>query len=332
MAGDNSNPLNLNPAHFSEPKRNSVFSSLFLVFLITALVPLGVYLVGQRTDLIPQATTPTPQLGETSLNLDSPKKSLSVGEEFTVQVYLKSGLESSNLISTKINFPKDSLEVKSVNINPTQKTDISYFLKKWLDSSFDNNSGQINLVATIPSPGLVTKLDQNYLLSEITFKSKSPGIFKIEFDNQNSSIFSTKDNLNILKNKDPLDLQIDGGVAVDPTESSPSAQTLELTSPQGGAAYLYSSVVPVTWQSNGVGVVQISLLRNDELQGHLATAEAKLGQFEFIPSKTISQSLTKPLNSFKLRISSLDQKLASESKGPFEILNLQTLPQVATDA
>lgn len=335
MAQDNSNPLNLSPARFSEPKRNSALSSLFLLILITALIPLGVYLVGQRTDLIPQAATPIPPVGETILKLNYSQNTINVGEEFIVQVLIKSDLQPANLISTKINFPKDNLSVKSINLNPGQKEDTGYFLKKWLDYSFDNNSGQINLLASIPPPGLLTKAGQDkYLLSEITFQPILPGDSKIELAAQSSAVYSFQENLNILKTASPpLELQINGESIQNQTESTPSAQVLELTSPQGGEAYLYNSHIPVIWQSKVDDIIQISLLRNDQLQGYIATAEAKVGRYDLIPSQVIAQSLLNPLHSFKLRISSQNSPAqSSQSKGPFEILNLPSLPSLATSA
>src|SRR5260221_4264525 len=159
----------LPPPEFNLPpvnkSRKNILSVLLLLFLVLA-VGIGVYLTLNPTNFLPQALTPLPFQPQTSLNLEKSPTQVAK-DELAVDVVVRSDIDPTNLVATKIKFPSDSLEVKSIATGSAKV--------KWIKENFDNSLGEINLDAGIPNPGLKTNSQSStnkLTLTTIVFKTK----------------------------------------------------------------------------------------------------------------------------------------------------------------
>ncbi len=189
--------------------KRSLASVLGVLILLLGL-PIGVYLVSQETDFLPKASTPlTNQISETSMVLTSNQTNFSTGEEIAVAVIVHSDSDPANLFVAKIDFPKDLLFVTGIATSSAKFANGDYFVQKWIQTSFDNDAGEITLAGGVANPGFKTdtKNSTKSVLATVIFKAKKDGTASLVL-RDTSAIYRNSDNSNILKSKSDLTLQI----------------------------------------------------------------------------------------------------------------------------
>lgn len=111
------------------------------------------------------------------------------GDEFIVNINVWSQNEAANLFVAKLSYDPSSLEVMRIEKGTV--------LTSWAEEFFDNQTGQISLVAGLPRPGLKTTEGNDPLMAKVIFKSKKVGNTEISVT-ADSRIYSNSDNSNIL--------------------------------------------------------------------------------------------------------------------------------------
>lgn len=201
-------------------QRGVIAQVLILILLILGAI-VGVYLVQNRTNLLPKAGGSAPIGPQTNFELvginDCPlglmcielfRKRPKVGEEFEVKLYARSDLETANLFSAKLNFPNKSLEIVKI------KTENS-FVKNWVENDYSNEDGTVSLVGGVPNPGFQTQTGgESALMATIIFKGVKEGESTIVFTDS-SAIYSNLNNINILTRKEPYTVSVRSGSADD---------------------------------------------------------------------------------------------------------------------
>lgn len=112
-----------------------------------------------------------------------------LNSQFSIDINIWSQNEAANLFSAQLKFNPENLEVVSI-----QKGTV---LTNWVDSSFVNSTGDVSLVAGLPSPGLKTTQGNDPLMAKVFFKGKKAGAATIIMTNE-SAIYSNSDNANII--------------------------------------------------------------------------------------------------------------------------------------
>lgn len=339
------------------PVRSFIFS-LITVFVLLIALPIGVYLVGQNTNFIPQAATPAPKpvqdQGDTSFSFDL-KQDQITNTRVGVNVLIHSDVHEASLFATKISFPKELLSVESIATSSAQKdADSAQIAAKWVDTSIDNDSGTITLIAGVPRPGLKTQADKKYVLATIYFTPKINAQAKLAFD-PNSKIYQTSPSTILPTKKTDVLLKVPNpGVEPSPAcvpyppcfDQTPScdlpepsggwcrtpqsvgtkqssAPSLQLIAPNGGDALNLTSQQMIKWQSSNLSEVDVQILMNDQLLGRIASAPASLGQIPWNPQEVIYPAFANTNNTFKIALVGRSDKgvtVSDESKGPFSIL------------
>ena len=218
------------------------FAHILLLLLLLAGLVVGVYLVQQKTNLLPKASflPPPPPPAEVSLSLSPVFKNLpdpapllqsqevkeetngfpvqikptyQVGDYIPVILLARSDIDEANLFVSKIKFDKDLLEVISVDMPDipvgSQAPIITLsFVKNWVEQTFDNNEGTISLTGGVPTPGYKTQLgDYPGVMSFIIFRAKKEGTAAVSFM-EDSQILRNYDNQNILQVKNNTQIVI----------------------------------------------------------------------------------------------------------------------------
>ncbi|GEM_PF-2590558 len=190
------------------------FVHILLIILLLVGLVVGVYLVQQRTNLLPKAAISKPTGPETSLTLISKdecqqgficilgfKENPQQGEELRVALYVRSDIDEANLFTAKIKFPQDLVEVVGFKKEGS-------LIQSWVEEFYDNGLGIISLVGGVPSPGFKTKMGQeSVFMTSIVFKAKTVGKGNISFSDD-SQILRNIDNVNILNIKRDAEVSI----------------------------------------------------------------------------------------------------------------------------
>lgn len=200
------------------PKLNQrgVIAHLLLLLLLGAGLVAGVYLLQKGPlNFLPKASLSKPTGPETSFTLVGPS-GCTAGilciiygqhapeEEFTVKLYARSDIETANLFTAKMTFPKDLVVVKEIQIESEGS-----FIKNWVENFYDNNTGDISLVGGVPSPGLQTQTGgESSLMATIVFRAKAIGKGTVAFTDS-SAILSNLNNINILTIKRGYDINVE---------------------------------------------------------------------------------------------------------------------------
>ena len=209
--------------------------------LLLSVIPLGVYLVGQKQFFKPKAAgpisipTPTPA-PETSFSIIAPA-SASPSGQVKVSLWARSDIDWANLFVAKLKFSKELLEVAEIATNqkpgcvprpaclnqnpvcliaePPEGWCPPGFIQNWVENIFDNSQGTISLVGGVPSPGYKTLDGQGGLMAEIVFNIKGVGVADLSFDGT-SAIYRNSDNADILtvKRGASIDVQTPEGFEV----------------------------------------------------------------------------------------------------------------------
>lgn len=115
--------------------------------------------------------------------------SYQLNSQFSLDINIWSQNEDANLFSAQLKFNPENLEVVSIEKGTV--------LTNWVDSSFVNSTGDISIVAGLPSPGLKTTQGNDPLMARVFFRGKKAGAATINMTNE-SAIYSNSDNANII--------------------------------------------------------------------------------------------------------------------------------------
>ncbi len=262
------------------------FAHILILVIILAGIGLGVYLISQRTNLIPKASVSNPVTAETSFTLQTSNSSVANNQQFTVDVIARSDFNSANLFSANLNFPTNSLEVVSV----AKSTNLT----QWVEEFYDNTTGEVRLTGGLPDPGYKTTVGVPGLeIASITFRAKALGSASITFD-PSSAIYENSSNSDILVFKRDLTINV-GTVASATPVSTPTASPDPTPIPT-----IVPTATPVptkTGDGNGdgrVNLVDMSVLlskfsKNDSSQIDM-NADGLINTFDFslLKNKLIS--------------------------------------------
>jgi len=232
-------------------RKKTIIAAVILIFIILS-IGATLYLVSKPQTFRSKAAA---SVSAAYSLLAQPEKA-GIGEKIRILIFANSDRHFSNLFVVNLNFPKDKLQLEAINplsFNPESftrargavKTAANYsssldancdekvddadytllgndkggFAKYWIKNSFDNQTGKINLVAGVATPGFKTSGPEGKaLLACITFKVLSAQQSTISFDDS-SAMFGDADNLDILETKEALVVNV-------PTQAPP---------PPGGA-------------------------------------------------------------------------------------------------
>ncbi len=347
------------------PKRSKL--AIGLLVLVLLMLPVGVFItLKSNNDLRSNASTEEIKPdAQTGIQLVSPSSSVSNQSIFPVDVVIRSDQQSTNFFSSHINFPAEKLEVISIATSPVDLNDQTkeYIGGHWVDSSFSNEQGIINLAAG-NTPGIKGNNlpeQKKYVLATIFFKARSAGQADITLQ-PGSMILGTEGNNNLLSVSKSLQVQISDSVGdfadksyesmaavfIKPRESS-SGASLALLSPNGGEVFSYYKPINIKWQApvpstppkNSRGQTSapakettISLLMNEQFLGQLTQVPETATEYSWDPAKTLPLDYIKSENSFKIElqteVAGVKRTIASE--GPFSVLSGNITARQLTDA
>lgn len=322
------------PPHYYR-KPNSLPRSILsvaAVLVMFGLVPLGVYLVGQNTYFAPEASAPlSPATGEESFTFE--RMSTSSAQEVVVNILARSDRAPANLFASKIFFPAQKLALVRLATGSSQvKADSAKMIEaRWVDTTVNNQTGEVSLIGGVPNPGLQTEPGSLYVLAQATFRIKAAGFAVLHFD-PDSAIYFNQDNQQAAVRKNDLTLELAAPPlpASLPKSSSPPAPvaknqpTLSLISPSGAETIPFSLPSQVVWKAGKLQSVSVSLLLNDRLLGRIATAAAAQGYISWTPSDYILPTFLSSANSFKIEIAgqgARGETVTTRSSGPFAIVD-----------
>lgn len=295
-----------------EPKRSIPALLAIIVFsLMLVAIPVGVYLVGEPQKFFSQASNEEVDSLKTSVELKSDSQNIKAGDEFSVDVELKSDADAINLAYLKLKYDPKFLAVIQIIGDNGQPV-----INEWLSDGFDNEKGELILAGGVSSPGVLTKPEEKALLiAKVRFVAIQKGDTTISFDEAN--LFKNSDNTNILKNRNNLSISVsDGGSIEELTQKLNTLQTLirkedsaqeniQVTTPQTGDVYYFFSPIDITWGGNFDLVSAITLYLNNQPFADLATNVPNQGRFTWNPAGVLPVHYITPNNSFQIEISGL---------------------------
>lgn len=322
------------PHLYVDEKRRSkkaIFAIVLLSFLILS-VPLGVYLVSQKTNFLPQAFVGTSVMSEESIMVLTQKQSLNIGDLFKVDVFLKSDSDEANLAIAKIKFTQDSIEMVRIER-------FSTFARQWIEYSFDNGQGTVSLIAGAPNPGIKSSVNiPQFSLATLIFKAKKPALANISVAKNESFIYKNSDNKNILNKTNILTVNVsDQKGETSGEQNSQSEQTFEVLTPVGGKVYPYYQPVNIHWNPKDIErVIAISLYLNGENFGRISsTINPSDSSFVWSPSDTLLLPYITSVNTFQIGITAISKNgkiIIGFNDGPFGISASSGLLSVATSS
>lgn len=312
-----------------EPKRSKagIFGIVVLSIMLLGL-PIGIFLVNQRTQLAPQAavTQVAPEV-VTGIFMES-KLSQSGNQEIPVEIYIKSPVDNFNLVGAQIRFDPSLISMERISTGSAELNQQTPF-NKWMEVSFDNEKGTAAIISGLPNPGVKTgsSADDKAYLATIYLKPKKAGTAILQMSPQ-SQIFRNSDNINIFKTGNDLALNLSNV----PAEGTPSASpkknngtgngsVIVLTNPAGALNYSYFKPMEVIWSSFNVErISQINLYVNDEKLGAIAqNLIAAEGKFVWQPKDTLALHYIQPANTYSIEIIGVSKNgdVARMISGPF---------------
>lgn len=321
-----------------EPKRSKagVLAVVVLSLLLLGL-PVGIFLVSQRTQLSPQAAV-TQVVNEAGAGvvLESKLSSESRGGLIPVDVYVKSPIDAVNLVDAQINFDPGLVEIEKIATDAAS-LNIQPVFTKWIEANFDNKSGKISIISGMPTPGAKTggANEDKVYLATLFLKSKGEGATVLEVS-PDSQILRNTDNENVFKIGNDLALNLTNPIQeslVSPAPSaSPKKQSQEeealplvvITSPVTAANYSYFRPMSIVWSSFNTKIISsINIYVNGQLLGPVVqNLEAETGTFEWRLQDTLALHYVQPANVFEIEVVGVsgDGKVAKALTGPFGIL------------
>lgn len=318
-----------------EPRRGIAATLGVLVLSLMLLgIPVGIFLVSQRTQALPQAAVTQKPEVITGIFLES--KLSSVGDAIPVNVYVKSPLDAINLVNAQISYNPSLLSFEKIATNAAELNQPVIF-KKWVEVSFDNEKGKASVIAGLPNPGAKTGSpnDEKIYLATLYLKPKITGTAVVQVTPQ-SQILRNSDNENIFTTGNDLALNLTAAARVSPPSSAPSGRSrpgemkeplIVITQPVPAVNYSYFKQINIIWSSFEVErISQVNLYINDELLGSIAqNPEARLGEFNWQPQDTLALHNIQPTNTYKIEITGIskDGIVAKKLSAPFGISGME---------
>ena len=297
-----------------EPKRG-IAGTLGVVVLSLMLlgIPIGIYLVSQRTQLEPQAAV-TEKLPEvvSGIFLESKLSLESQGGIIPVDVYVKSPVDQVNLINAQISFDPALVIIDKVATESAELSQRSPF-NKWLEASFDNTKGNISIISGVPNPGIRTgdTAGEKVYLATLHLKPQALGTAILQVTPE-SQILRNSDNINIFKTGNDLALSLTNKIREATSSAAPASANSEtgeepvivITSPVTAANYSYFRPVNINWSSFNVETItQINLYVNNELHGPVAeNLDARDAQYSWNPKDSIALPYIQLTNTFRIEL------------------------------
>ncbi len=295
-----------------EEKRSKLgmFGIVILSILLLG-IPLGIYLVSQRTQLVPEAAyIAAPSAGDSPAGIFMESK-LTSGDDpvIPVDVFVKSSMDHINLVNAEISFNPELLKVERLATSSAELNQVSPF-NKWIEADFDNSKGVVNLLAGVANPGIRSSGNDKFYIGTIYFKPIKTGSVILQVSDR-SEIFRNSDNINIYRSGNDLALNLsnveaEATVSARPRVSPKNNQEplVVVTNPRGGANYSYFKDIEVVWSSFNVDrISQINLYINGEKFGTIAqNIEASEGKYNWLPQTSLGVPYIQPANSYEIEI------------------------------
>lgn len=317
-----------------EEKRSKI--GLFAIIVLSILLlglPVGIYLVSQRTQLVPQAAVVPVEMPERAAGIFMESKLTSASSQMIpVDVYIKSSIDDINLVNAKIKFDPGLLALERIATNSAEVNQKPSF-NKWVEVSFDNAQGSAEIIAGVPAPGLKTSGDEKLYLATIYLKPKRDGTAILQIDS-GSEIFRNSDNVNIYRTGNDLALNLNKPVSDSTSSAIPKASIkkneeplIVVISPRGGANYSYFKEVGILWSSFNVDrISQVNLLVNGEKLGAIGqNIGAQEGKFSWAPKSSLGVPYVQPANSYEIEVIGVseDGEVARATSGLFGIVGTE---------
>lgn len=313
-----------------DPQRSPwAIGGIVALSLMVLAIPIGIFLVSERTRVAPQAAVsePAPE-PQTGIILESKLSPESKGGIIPVDIYVKSSLDPINLAQANLKYDPAFLAVEKIATNAAQiqKTEI---FDKWLEVSSNNTSGVATIIAGLSAPGVKTS-DQpggKVYLATLNLRPKTAGSTVLQITSD-SLLLRNSDNQNIFQSGSDLVLNISAGLA----EPSPKATgkpavndpVIVITSPETASNYSYFKEIEIVWSSFNVEMVsQINLYVNGAFFGPITqNLDAKSGRFSWKPQDSLALPYIQLNNTFMIEIVGIGKKgeVTKVMTGPFGIL------------
>lgn len=313
-----------------EPKRSpAAIGGIIALALMVLAIPVGLFLVQQRTQLAPQAAVvePAPELSA-GIILESKLSPESRGGIIPVDVYIKSLNDPVNLASVKLKFDPAFLAVEKIATSAAQIQETEVF-NKWVETSFDNKQGAAAIIAGLPAPGIKTSDHSGgkVYLATINLRPKSPGTTVLQIT-QDSRLLKNSDNQNIFQSGSDLVLNLTSAVAEPSPATSvrPSATqpAIVITSPAAVLNYSYFKPVEIIWSSFNVEVIaQVNLYLNGVFFGPISqNLDPKTGKFTWKPQDSLALPYIQLANTYMIEIVGIGKngEAVRGMTGPFGII------------
>ena len=316
-----------------EEKRSKlgIFGIVVLSILLLGL-PIGIYLVSQRTQLSPQAAV-IPVVSEAVSGIFMEAKFTTGSDQaIPVDVYVKSPLDNINLVNSQIKFDPALVNIEKIATNSAELNQVGAF-NKWVEVNFDNEKGSAVIIAGTPNPGVKTSGDEKLYLATMYVKPKKDGAAILQVG-AGSEILRNSDSINIFKTGNDLALNF---TRVNILESTPSATPrtqarsreplLVITSPVSAQNYSYFKPLDILWSGFNVDrISQINLYVNNEKLGTVGqNIEATEAKFTWLPKETLGLHYIQPSNAYEIEVVGIseDGVVAQTRTGPFGIMGTE---------
>lgn len=135
--------------------------------------------------------------GDAKFYFTATNSTISVGQNFNVELRIKTGRNAINAAGTTIKYPNKYLEVVKMT------TDQS-FCTFYTENAFDNNRGEINLSCGTPNPGFVG--DTPFV--KLTMRAKNFGNIKLELSKDSSILANDGEGTELSNSHPALELKI----------------------------------------------------------------------------------------------------------------------------
>lgn len=316
-----------------EPKRSpwAVFGIAVLSLMVLS-IPIGLYLVQQRTQIAPQAAvaTPAPE-ASTGIFLESKLSPESKGGIIPVDVYVKSAFDPINLVEARLQFDPNLVSIDKI---ATSSADLGkpVIFNKWVEVATDNLSGKAVIIAGLPNPGIATQNqpEEKVYLATLHLRPKNSGSTVLQ-STSDSGLFRNTDNQNIFQTGSDLVLNLTGGVnEPNPAEKGKPGSNeplIVITYPIAASNYSYFKPIDINWSSFNVErISEINLLINGETFGPISqNLEGSIGKFIWQPKETLAVPYIQLANTYQIEITGVSKsgEVAKSETGPFGILGLE---------
>lgn len=302
---------------------------IIVLSLMVLAIPLGLFLVQQRTQIAPQAAviepSPDPQTG---IVLESKFSPESKGGIIPVDIYVKSPVDAINLASVTLKYDPRFLAVEKIATNAAQiqKTEI---FDKWLEVSSNNESGVATIIAGLSAPGVKTsdQAEGKAYVATLNLRPKTPGstVLRVTSD---SLLLRNSDNQNIFQSGSDLVLNLSAGVA-EPSPQTVGKRTandpvIVITNPSAADNYSYFKGIEIVWSSFNVEIIsQINLYVNGAFFGPLTqNLDAKSGKYSWKPQDSLALPYIQLANTYMIEIVGIGKngQVSKAMTGPFGII------------